>query len=95
MNRRKFLLGSAALAPIVGIIATFPYQEKRFAIVYETSTKIIRRLYDTNDDLDDSYLMKARAVMASDETMEAFQIKDFPVRWPYNLTSFIGKGVIL
>jgi hypothetical protein len=95
MKRRAFLLGAVALAPILAIIAKFPYREKLFAVVYATDTKDIRRLYDTSDDIDDSHLMKARAVLASDETMEAFKVKDFPSRWPRDVASHIGRGVIL
>lgn len=77
------------------MLAAFPYREKLFAIVYDTKTKEIRRLYDTIDDIDHSHLFKARAVMAADETMEAFPVKDFPARWPRNVAAFIGRGVIL
>lgn len=95
MRRRNFMLGSVALAPIVAVLAGFPFRSKKFAIVYVTATKEIRRLYDTFDDIDDSHLMKARAVMAADETMEAFEVHSFPSRWPRDLKAHIGRGVIL
>lgn len=95
MKRRDFLLGTVALAPLVGALAAFPYREKKFALVYVTETKEPRRLIDTSDDLDDSHLLRARAVLAPDETMEVFPIKNFPVRYPRYVVNHIGRGVIL
>lgn len=95
MKRRDFLLASVAISPVVAAMTAIPYREKLFAIVYVTETKEIRRLYDTFYDLDHSHLFKARAVLAADETMEAFPVKDFPARWPRNVEPFIGRGVIL
>ena len=71
------------------------YAGRRFAIVYETKTKKIRRLIDTHDDPDDSHLSQARKFLAADETMETFPMNDFPVRLPRFVAPYIGKGTIV
>lgn len=93
--KRRDFLGTAAVGMLVAVLAKFPYMEKKFALVYVTKTKEPRRLIDTSNDVDDSFLLQARAVLAPDETMEAFMIKDFPVRYPRYVLNHIGRGVIL
>ncbi len=94
MQRREFL-GTVAVGTLVAVTAPFPYREKKFALVYATETKEPRRLIDTNDDIDDSHLLRARAVLAADETMEVFRIADFPIRFPRYVVGSIGKGMII
>lgn len=102
-TRRNMLLGSGALlvsnAAVVSALVQGWFgskdRSKMFAIVYERETKEIRRLIDTAEDPDDSHLLYARLVLAPDEVMEAFQVRDFPRRLPRYLAPHIGRGVIL
>lgn len=56
---------------------------KMFALVVDSVTNEPRRLIDTSDDPDDSFLLAAEKAMKPDETMHKLAIEDHPVRKPF------------
>lgn len=61
-----------------------------FALVVDANTGEPRRLIDTSDDKDDSFLIEAEKNLAPDEVMHKLPIDDFPVRKPYIVAEAVG-----